>query len=139
MSGQARRNLLFLSVGLAAAGLLGAFGWQGLTNSQPSTWSYSHLVDQVERGEVKQVQIDGAVGHVTSGDGRKFEVQLPNNTSQLAATLTSDGVDVEFTNGDTSSLLQQILPFLLIIPLVGVLIFLVLQQTRAQGGGGQQP
>jgi cell division protease FtsH len=139
MSGQVRRNLLFLSVGLAAAGLLGAFGLQGLTTGQTSTWSYSHLIDQVQRGEVKQVEIDASSGHVTTGDGHHYDVQLPAHTSQLAATLAADGVDVSYGTGDGSALLQQLLPFLLIVPLVGVLIFLVVQQTRGQGGGGQLP
>jgi cell division protease FtsH len=137
VSGQARRNLLFLSVGLAAAGLLGAFGWQGLAGSQSSSWSYSHLIDQVQRGEVKQVQIEGATGHVTTRDGRQYDVQLPPSTNQLAGTLTADGVDVAYQSNDAGSLLQRLLPFLLVLPLLGVLVFIVIQQTRAQGG--QQP
>jgi cell division protease FtsH len=138
VSSQARRNLLFLSVGLAAAGLLVAFGWQGLAAPQPGSWSYSHLVDQVQRGEVKQVQIDGVTGHVTTRDGRQYDVQLPPATSRLAGTLTADGVDVSYQSGDAGSLLQRLLPFLLLVPLLGVLVFIVIQQTRGQGGG-QQP
>jgi cell division protease FtsH len=137
MSGPARRNLLFLSVGLAAAGLLGAFGWQGFASPPPNTWTYSHLIDQVERGEVKQFQIEGTTGHVVTGDGSQHDVQLPSDTSRLATTLTADGVDVSYDNADASALLQRLLPFLIILPLLGVLFFIVIQQTRAQGG--QQP
>ena len=137
MSGPARRNLLFLSVGLAAAGLLGAFGWQGFATPPSNSWSYSHLIDQVERGEVKQVQIEGTTGHVLAGDGSQHEVQLPAQTSQLAATLTADNVDVEYVNADVPNLLQRLLPILIVVPLLGVLVFVVLQQSRAQSG--QQP
>jgi cell division protease FtsH len=137
MSSPTRRNLLLLSVGLAAAGLLGAFSWQGLSGSQPSGWSYSQLIDQVQRGEVKQVQIEASTGHVTTRDGRQFDVQLPAQTSQLAGILAADGVDVVYQNNDASGLLQRLLPFLIVLPVLGVLLFIVLQQSRAQGG--QQP
>jgi cell division protease FtsH len=137
MSSQARRNLLFLSVGLAAAGLLGAFGWQGFSNPPASSWTYSRLIDQVERGEVKQVQIQGTTGHVVAGDGSQHDVQLPSDTAQLATTLTADGVDVSYDNTGVSGVAQRLLPFLIILPLLGVLLFIVIQQTRAQGG--QQP
>src|SRR5437660_11771575 len=137
MSSQARRNLLFLSVGLAAAGLIGAFGWQGLAGSQPGSWSYSHLIDQVERGEVQKVQIASTAAHVTTRDGHQYDVQLPSQTGQLATTLTEDGVDVSYDNSDMSGVLQRFLPFLIVLPLLGVLLFVVIQQTRAQGG--QQP
>jgi cell division protease FtsH len=134
LSGPARRNLLFLSVGLAAAGLLGAFGWQGFASPPANSWTYSHLIDQVERGEVKQVQIDGAAGHVVAGDGSQHDVQLPSDTARLATTLTADGVDVSYSSTVVSDLLQRLLPFLIILPLLGVLVFIVMQQTRAQGG-----
>jgi cell division protease FtsH len=137
MSGPARRNLLFLSAGLAAAGLLGAFGWQGLGTAPASSWTYSHMIDQVERGEVRQVQIEGTTAHVLAGDGSQHDVQLPDRTSQLAATLTADSVDVEYVNLDVMNLLQRLLPFLIVVPLLGVLLFIALQQSRAQGG--QQP
>jgi cell division protease FtsH len=137
MSSQSRRNLLFLSAGLAAAGLLGAFGWQGFSSTPANSWSYSHLIDQVERGEVKQVQIEGTTGHVLAGDGSQHDVQLPTDTSQLAATLTADDVDVAYVSTDVSNLLQRLLPFLIVLPLLGVLLFIVIQQNRGQGG--QQP
>src|SRR5215472_14483762 len=137
LSGPARRNLLFLTVGLAAAGLLGAFGWQGFSTPPSNSWTYSHLIDQVERGEVRQLQIEGTTGHVVAGDGSQHDVQLPAETNQLASMLTADGVDVSYDNTDASALLQRLLPFLLILPLLGVLLFIVFQQNRSQGG--QQP
>jgi cell division protease FtsH len=137
VSGQARRNLLLLSAGLATAGLLGAFGLQGVGGAPSSSWTYSYLVDQVERGEVKQLRIDGTTGYVTTGDGHQHDVQLPAQTARLADTLTADGVDVSYANSDASGLLQRLLPFLIVIPIAGVLLFILLQQTRARGG--QQP
>jgi cell division protease FtsH len=137
VSGPARRNLLYVSAGLAAAGLLGAFGLQGVSVTQSGTWTYSHLVDQVERGEVKQLRIDATTGYATTGDGHQYDVRLPAQTSQLATTLTADGVDVSYENGDAAGLLQRLLPFLIVLPILGVLLFILLQQNRARGG--QQP
>jgi cell division protease FtsH len=134
MSSQARRNFLVLSVGLATAGLLGAVGWQTLVGSQAGTWSYSHLVDQVERGEVRQVQIEGTTGHVTTSDGRQYVVTLPDNSTPLATTMTADGVDVAYETSSGSSILQRLLPLLFLLPLIGILVYFVLQQTRGQGG-----
>jgi cell division protease FtsH len=135
VSGRVRRNVLVLSVGLAVAGLLGAFGWQSFVVSQPGSWSYSHLFDQVERGEVRQVRIDATIGHVTTGDGRRYDVQLPANTNgRLAATLTADGVDVSYQGSDVAGTLQRLVPYLFILPLLGILVYFVLQQTRGQSG-----
>jgi cell division protease FtsH len=134
VSRHARRNLLILSIGLATAGLVGALGWQGLSGSQSGTWSYSHLVDQVERGEVRQLQIEGTTGHVTSGDGHHYVVALPSGTTALAKTLTADGVDVTYQDTSGSSALQRIVPLLFLLPLIGLLLYVVLQQSRAQGG-----
>jgi cell division protease FtsH len=136
MSSQARRNLVVLLVGLAVAGLLGAFGWQSLAGAQTGTWTYSHLIDQVERGEVRQVEIVSTTAHVTTGDGRHYDVQLPSSTSGLAATMTADGVDVSYQSTDVGGGLQRLLPYLFILPLIGILAFVFLQQTR---GGTQTP
>ena len=137
MSNQARRNVLFVAIGLAASVLLGIFAWQGVAAAQPATWSYSRLIDQVERGEVRQLQIEGLTGHVTTADGHRFDVSLPAQTSQLASRLAGDGVEVVYQNGEPSALLQRLLPMLVVLPLLGVLLFIVLQQVRGQGGGQQ--
>jgi cell division protease FtsH len=134
MSSQARRNFLVLSVGLAIAGLLGAVGWQTLAGAQTATWSYSRLVDQVERGEVRQLQIDGTTGHVTARDGRQYVVTLPANSIPLATTLTADGVDVAYETNSGASVLSRLLPLLFLLPLIGILVYFVLQQARGQGG-----
>src|SRR5262249_49558166 len=94
-------------------------------------------IDQVERGEVKQVQIDGVTAHVTTGDGSKFDVSLPPETSRLATRLAADGVEVVYQNGEATALVQRLLPMLIVLPLLRILLFVVLQQVRAQSGGQQ--
>jgi len=135
VSSQTRRSLLFLSVGLVMIGILGAFGLQSLagTQSRSQPWTYSHLVDQAERGEVKQLRIAGGIGQAITGDGAQHEVALPGDSDKVAATLTAEGVDVSYQNGDTASALTRLLPFLLLLPLIAILVYFVMQQTRSQG------
>jgi cell division protease FtsH len=132
VTGQVRRNLLVLSVGLVAIALLGAFGWQSIVGMQTQTWTYSHLVDQAERGEVSQLQIQGSIGHVTTFDGHHYDVQLPDRTTGLAAAMTAERVDVSYQPDDVGSSLLRLLPFLLLVPLIGIAVYFVMQQTRGQ-------
>jgi cell division protease FtsH len=134
VSSQARRTFLFLSIAVATVGVLAALGWQGLSGPQAPAWSYSHLVDQVERGEVRQLQITGTTGRVTSGDGHRYAVALPADTAALASTFTAYGVDVTYQSGGAASALERLLPFLFVLPLIGVLLYVVIHQVRAQGG-----
>ncbi len=132
MSG--RRNLLVLSVGLVAACLISAVGWQALTGPQPASWTYSQLVARAERGEVSQLRIDGPIGHVTARDGRRYDVGLPARPGSLAATLTAGGVDVTYQGADAVTAGQRTLPMLLALLLMGALLVFLVRRTRNQGG-----
>ncbi len=132
MSG--RRNLLVLSVGLVAACLISAVGWQALTGPQPASWTYSQLVARAERGEVSQLRIDGRIGHVTARDGRRYDVGLPARPGSLAATLTAGGVDVTYQGADAVTAGQRTLPMLLALLLMGALLVFLVRRTRNQGG-----
>jgi cell division protease FtsH len=124
-----------VSAGLAAMAVLGALGWQALVGAQPSSWTYSRLIDQAQRGEVRQVEMTGSTALATTGDGRHYQVQLPQSTNgaaDLGTMLTADGVDVSYQSQAAGDTLQRILPFLLVLPLVGILVYFLTQQTRGQ-------
>ena len=134
MSGP-RRTLLMVTAGLAAMAVLGALGWQAMVGAQPSSWTYSRLIDQAQRGEVRQVEVTGSTALATTGDGRHYQVQLPQSTNgaaDLGTTLTADGVDVSYQGQAAGDTLQRILPFLLVLPLIGILVYVLTQQTRGQ-------
>ncbi len=131
-----RRNLLVLSAGLVAASLIGAVGWKSLVAVQPGSWTYSRLVDQAQAGQVSRLAIQGNTGRVTSRDGHQYAVQLPPDTSKVALTLSSVGVDVSYGSDDASTTLQRLLPLLFVLPLIGILVYFVLQRSRA-GPGNQ--
>ena len=122
-----------LSVGLAAACILGAFGWQTLVGTGPGTWSYSQLVEQAQHGQVREVRIAGTTGHVTARDGRRYDVRLPPRTGELALSLAAEDVGVSYQS-DMGSGLLRFLPYLLFLPLAGLVVYLVLQRTRGETG-----
>jgi len=124
-----------VTAGLAAIAVLGALGWQAMVGAQPSSWTYSRLIDQAQRGEVRQVEVTGSIALATTGDGRHYQVQLPQSTNgaaDLGTTLTADGVDVSYQGQAAGDTLQRILPFLLVLPLIGILVYVLMQQTRGQ-------
>jgi cell division protease FtsH len=131
-----RRNLLVLSAGLVVMSLIGALGWKSLVAAQPGSWSYSRLVDQAQGGQVSSLAIDGTTGRVTARDGHEYSVELPPDTTRVALTLTSVGVDVTYGSTDASNVLQRLLPLLFVLPLIGILLYFVYQRNRA-GGSGQ--
>src|SRR5215510_4601553 len=117
----------------ALACLLAAIAFLSAVNTRTSTWSYSRLIDQALQGRVKTFEIDGEVGIATDRDGRQYAVQLPANPSVLASTLASDGVEVAFGDSQAIAALQRVLPYLLVLPVMGLLIFFVFRQVRGQG------
>ena len=126
------RNLIVLTAIVVAACVLTAIVWQAQASTGTSGWSYSKLVDQAQLGLVKAVEIDGASAVATTRDGHRYSVQLPADTSTLASSLAARGVDVSFTNTQAQSALQRFMPILFLLPVIGLLMFLVLRQTRGQ-------
>ncbi|HKF18363.1 MAG TPA: ATP-dependent zinc metalloprotease FtsH [Candidatus Dormibacteraeota bacterium] len=133
---QGRRNQIALAMIVALACLLAAIAYLSVVNTRTSTWSYSRLMDQALQGRVKTFEIDGDVGIATDRDGRQYAVQLPANPSTLASTLASDGVEVAFADSQAVAALQRVLPYLLVVPVMGLLIFFVFRQVR---GPSNQP
>src|SRR5215472_4135362 len=114
----------------ALACLLAAIAFLSAVNTRTSTWSYSRLIDQALQGRVKTFEIDGDVGVATDRDGRQYAVQLPPNPSMLASTLASDGVEVAFADSQAVAALQRVLPYLLVVLVMGLLIFFIFRQVR---------
>ncbi len=127
-----RRNLLVVSLAVVTAGMLGLVGLQGMVTGRPGAWSYSRLLQDAQAGQVRQLAISSTDGVVTARDGSRHDVMLPADTSRLAQLLGDEGVDVSYTGEDLSTTLQRLLPLLLVLPLIGILVFFVLQRSRGQ-------
>ena len=130
---QTRRNLIGVAIVVVSACLLAAIAYVAVSaNTRTDAWSYSRLLDQALQGRVKAFEIDGDVGVATAHDGRQYTVQLPANSSTLATTLAGDGVDVSFADPQGTTALQRALPYLVALPLMGVLVFLVIRHFHRQ-------
>jgi cell division protease FtsH len=132
---RAQRNLIVLCVGLVAASVLGALAVVSLTGPQVGTWSYSQLLNQARTGQVSAVIITSGSAQATDTHGHRYDIQLPADTSQMAEALRTDGVDVNFENGDLAATLQRALPFLFVVPLLGLLGYFAIQRNRSQQPG----
>ena len=101
------------------------------------TWRYSELIEQVQKNQVAKVSIspDRTQAVVTANDGRKLEVNLPNDP-ELLNILTKHSVDISVRpQGDDNVLLRALSSFLIPFLLLVGLFFLL---RRAQGGPGNQ-
>lgn len=101
------------------------------------TWRYSELIEQVQKNQVAKVSIspDRTQALVTANDGRKLEVNLPNDP-ELLNILTKHSVDISVRpQGDDNVLLRALSSFLIPFLLLVGLFFLL---RRAQGGPGNQ-
>ena len=130
---RAQRILIVLAAVLASLALLVAVGWQLAAGGHQATWTYTKLVDQARAGQVKTVQIDGDTAVATARDGHEYSVQVPVDSSSLAARLAGDHVDVSFAGSQNVAALQRLLPIMVILPLLGALVIIVMRQTRGQG------
>ncbi len=128
------RNLaLWVIIGLLVVALFNLF--QGPTSrSGSSSVAYSEFLNDVQSGQITDVNIQG---HTVSGhyrDGRGFTTYTPNDPT-LVSKLTERGVRVNAMPPEENSTLMQILiswfPMLL---LIGVWIFFMRQM---QSGGGK--
>ena len=116
----------------ATAGI-GRSGLSGLSGN-PS-WTYSQLVAAGAIGDLKSVVIAGAVATAVTKDGKTYDINLPDNTADLAKTLDAEGVAVSYTNPSAFTW-SNILEVGLLLLLAGGFIFFFLRMRRNQGAGG---
>ncbi|MFD2174614.1 ATP-dependent zinc metalloprotease FtsH [Rhodobacter lacus] len=118
--------LLFVLI-LVLFNLLG--NGQGPLNARQV--SYSDFIAAVDKGEVKQAQLDGEDVRYQDGDGNNFSTVKPQS-DEIAEHLISKGVAVNVVKQEQSGLMSILgvwLPFLIMI---GLWFFFM---NRMQGGG----
>jgi len=100
-------------------------------------WRYSEFVDRVENNQVDKVTIsaDRARAFVTTNDGQKAVVNLPNDP-ELLNILQGNEVDISVSPQTDDNVWARVLSTLLIPFLLLVVLFFVLR--RAQNGPGSQ-
>jgi len=101
--------------------------------------SYSQLIQGVEKGEVKSVEITSYDNYqVVTGytvDEKIFTMEIPSDTAELMDILLANGVDVVQQETPQASpwwsFFGSLIPILL---MVGLLFFIM---SQSQGGGGK--
>ncbi|MDE2512838.1 MAG: ATP-dependent metallopeptidase FtsH/Yme1/Tma family protein, partial [Alphaproteobacteria bacterium] len=133
------KNLaLWIIIGLLLVALFNLFQSSTTHTPQPSL-AYSEFINNVNRGEVRQVTIQaGAQGSTITGkrnDGREFSTFAPNDPN-LVSRLLDKGVVIRAapTEENMPSLFGILISWFPMLLLIGVWIFFMRQM---QGGGGR--
>ncbi|MBI1338951.1 ATP-dependent zinc metalloprotease FtsH [bacterium] len=133
--GMNTRNMALLGVVLLLLiALFTVVNQPSATSAKPMT--YSELMNQVDQGKIRKVDINGERVDVTTIDNEKFIAYKDAFDPEFASDLTAKGVQVEVRPSERGrqtilGYLLSALPFLLII---GLWFFLMRQM---QGGGGR--
>jgi cell division protease FtsH len=113
--------------------LMTVFNNFGPTNSRSQSVNYSDFINEVQQGQVRQVEIEGHTIDGVRSDGTRFVVQTPPEDPKLLDDLLANNVEIKVVEPNQHGLLMTIFinwfPMLL---LIGVWIFFMRQM---QGGG----
>jgi cell division protease FtsH len=129
------KNLaLWIIIGLLLVALFNLFQSSSTHGTQPPV-AYSEFINEVNRGQVADVTIQGNTvsGHLT--DSRPFSTYVPNDPN-LVNRLIDKNVRVQATPTDENvpSLFGVLISWFPMLLLIGVWIFFMRQM---QGGGGR--
>ncbi len=123
---------------IIAVVLLSVFQSFAPTGEQAEQWEYSHFLDQVEQGNVRQVVFQGdSILGVTRSDVRFRTINLEPGSSALINDLRKQNVQFYGKEDEGQSfLLQLFLSSFPILLLIGVWIYFMRQMQGGAGGRG---
>ena len=129
------KNLaLWIIIGLLLVALFNLFQ-SSTTRTPQNSLAYSELINDVNKGLVKEVTIQGSNISSKFADGRSYSTYAPNDP-QLVGRLIDKGVQIHATPNDDNvpSLFGILISWFPMLLLIGVWIFFMRQM---QGGGGR--
>ncbi|MFL2551431.1 MAG: ATP-dependent zinc metalloprotease FtsH [Arenicellales bacterium] len=95
---------------------------------------YSMFLDEVERGSVEQVTIDGSAIYIRARNGERYVTYSPGDPGLVNDLLKADIVIKAQKEEEPSLLMQIFISWFPLLLLIGVWIFFMRQM---QGGGGR--
>ncbi|HET7199865.1 MAG TPA: ATP-dependent metallopeptidase FtsH/Yme1/Tma family protein, partial [Burkholderiales bacterium] len=128
------RSSLFYFALIVVLGLVFWFTWQSLQGNQgASDWSYSKLVNSIQDGTVKSVDIKGTDAVAVDSSGGKHNVTVPDcSTSPCWANDFTGKTDIKFENNNSGTyLLSVLLPNIILVVLIAAFMWWVLRQTQS--------
>ena len=133
MNNIAKNIAIWIAVALI---LMTVFQQFGSPNKAGSQIVYSQFMENVKKGQVQKVQIDGRVIHGTTRDNTPFSTYAPNDL-WMVSDLLKYNVEVEAKAEEKRSILLEILmSWFPMILLIGVWIFFMRQMQGGGKGGG---
>ncbi|HLY54192.1 MAG TPA: ATP-dependent metallopeptidase FtsH/Yme1/Tma family protein [Stellaceae bacterium] len=139
MSNIGRNLLLWAVIAILLVVLYEVFGSPRQGDGSPRI-AYSELIDNLDRGELKRVYIDGrtVTGELKSGD--RFTTSVGNDP-WLARDLAKAGVQVSFApaDDDTPSLLSILISSFPIVLMLGIWLFVMRQMRTRSTAGAPAP
>ncbi len=134
MNSFGKNLLLWIVIGLLLVALFNLFQ-TSTTRTPQNSLAYSDLIADVNKGQVREVTIQGnsLTGKFT--DGRSFSTYVPTDPT-LVSRLIDKGVQIRAapTDDNVPSLFSVIVSWFPMLLLIGVWIFFMRQM---QGGGGR--
>ncbi|MFP4161729.1 MAG: ATP-dependent zinc metalloprotease FtsH [Ectothiorhodospira sp.] len=128
------KNLIIWAV--IAVVLMSVFNNFTPNQTETRSWSYSHFLEEVKRGQVESVYIEDKTIEGQGINGEQFTTHTPNDPG-LIGDLLSNNVEIRVDEPAQRSLLTEILiswfPFLL---LIAVWIYFMRQMQGGAGGRG---
>jgi cell division protease FtsH len=120
------------TLGIAAAIGLVAYASKGMGGPAPKPASFTEVMNRVDKGDVKSVQIDEQTMTGAFGNNDKFTTTIPANYPNMYDKMSAKGVDVNIKNQNSNvwvSSLMTIAPFAVLL----VLWFLFMRQMQSGG------
>ena len=129
------RSSLFYFALVVVLGLVFWFTYQSIQGNQnQNDWSYSTLVNNVQEGKVKTVEVKGTDAVATDTGNTKHNVTVPDCSGGGVcwATSLAGQADIKFdTNSSGTYLLSVLLPNIILVVLIAASMWWVLRQTQS--------
>ena len=129
------RSSLFYFALVVVLGLVFWFTYQSIQGNQnQNDWSYSTLVNNVQEGKVKTVEVKGTDAVATDTGNTKHNVTVPDCSGGGVcwATSLAGQADIKFdTNSSGTYLLSVLLPNIILVVLIAAFMWWVLRQTQS--------
>ena len=129
------RSSLFYFALVVVLGLVFWFVYQSLQGNQnQNDWSYSALVNNIQDGKVKTVEVKGTDAVATDTGNNKHNATVPDCSGGGVcwATSLAGQADIKFdTNSSGTYLLSVLLPNIILVVLIAAFMWWVLRQTQS--------
>ncbi len=127
------KNLLVWLV--VATGLIIFFSYTSKHEAEPTPYTYSQFMGEVDKGQVSSVVIQEKTITGTLKDGKEFTTYLPMEDQALLPALVKKGISVKgLPPKQQSFFLHMLISWAPLILIIAIWIFMMRQM---QGGGGR--